>query len=175
MATDTPPHRPVPLAKDHDVTAFDCGAPALNAYLHKYALANHQNRSARTYVSLRDQRVVGYYTLAAGAVRRAETPERVAKGLADYPVPIILLARLAVDRSEQGKGLGAALLKDALLRAAQAADLVGCRAVLVHAKDQSAQAFYLRFGFEPSPVDELHLYLLMKDLKASLGSTPGEP
>ena len=94
----------------------------------------------------------------------------MAKGLGQCPVPIILLARLAVDRSEQGKGLGGALLKDAILCAAQAADLVGCRAVLVHAKDQSAQAFYRRFGFEPSPVDEFHLYLLMKDILASVGS-----
>jgi len=115
--------------------------------------------------------VVGYYTLAAGSVRREDTPPRVAKGLGQYPVPIIVFARLAVDRGEQGKGLGAALLKDAILRAAQAADIVGCRAVLVHAKDKSAQAFYRKFGFEASPVDELHLYLLMKDILAVVGST----
>jgi GNAT superfamily N-acetyltransferase len=87
--------------------------------------------------------------------------------LGNYPVPVILVARLAVDQSEQGKGIGASLLKDALLRAAKAADIVGCRAVLVHAKDTSAQAFYRRFGFEMSPVDELHLYLLMKDIKVN--------
>ena len=96
----------------------------------------------------------------------------MAKGLARHPVPIILLARLAVDRGEQGRGVGAGLLKDALLRTAKAAAIIGCRAVLVHANDQAARAFYQRFGFEPSPVDELHLYLLMKDLKASLGSGP---
>jgi GNAT superfamily N-acetyltransferase len=164
----------VALDKSHDLTAFDCGAPSLDDYLRKYAWPNHQNRSARTYVTTRENRVVGYYTLAAGSVRREDTPPRIAKGLGHYPVPIILLARLAVDRTEQGKGLGAALLKDALLRAAQAADIVGCRAVLVHAKDQQAQAFYRKYGFEPSPVDELHLYLLMKDIKANLGSGPGE-
>lgn len=174
MATETPLPRPVPLDKGHDLSAFDCGAPALNDYLRKYAWQNHQNRSARTYVTTRDSRVVGYYTLAAGSVCREDTPPRVAKGLGNYPVPIILLARLAVDRTEQGKGLGAALLRDAILRAAQAADIVGCRAVLVHAKDQHAQAFYRKYGFEPSPIDELHLYLLMKDIKASLASTPGE-
>jgi len=81
-------------------------------------------------------------------------------------VTVILLARLAVDQKEQGKGLGRALLKDALLRALQVADLVGCRAVLVHAKDSSAQAFYSQFGFEPSPSNELHLFLLMKDITA---------
>jgi GNAT superfamily N-acetyltransferase len=133
-------------------------------------LQNHQSRSARTYVTTRENRVVDYYTLAAGSVSREEFPSRVAKGLGKYPVPIILLARLAVDRTEQGKGLGASLLKDALQRTAQAADLVGCRAVLVHAKDQAAQAFYRKFNFEPYLVDDLHLYLLMKDIQANLGN-----
>ena len=160
-------------ANRHDVSAFDCGAPALNEYLQKYALVNDQNQSARTYVTLRGEAVVGYYTLAAGSVSREETPARVAKGLARRPVPVILLARLAVDRSEQGKGLGAGLLKDALRRAAQAAEVVGCRAVLVHAKDAAARAFYERYGCKPAPIDALHLYLLTKDLKASLGSGSG--
>jgi GNAT superfamily N-acetyltransferase len=160
---------PVPLEAAHDLSVFDCGAPALDEYLKKYALVNHQNQSARTYVARRGEVVVGYYTLAAGSVRRDETPARVAKGLARHPVPVILLARLAVDRSEQGRGVGRGLLEDALRRAAQAADIIGCRAVLVHAKDQAARAFYQRVGFEPAPVDELHLYLLMKDVKASLG------
>jgi GNAT superfamily N-acetyltransferase len=170
MDPGTPPlTSPVPLEANHDLSLFDCGVPALNEYLTKYALVNHQNQSARTYVTRRGEAVVGYYTLTAGSVNREETPARVARGLARHPVPIILLARLAVDRREQGRGVGAGLLKDALLRAAQAADLIGCRAVLVHAKDQAAKAFYQRFGFEPAPVDELHLYLLMKDIKASVG------
>lgn len=168
MATEPALPKPVPLNKHHELSTFDCGAAALDDYLRKYALQNHKNRSARTYVTTRDNRVVGYYTLAAGSVGREQVPERVAKGLAKYSVPIILLARLAIDRTEQGKGLGAALLKDALLRAIQAADLVGCRAVLVHAKDQTAQAFYRKFNFESSPVDELHLYLLIKDIQATL-------
>jgi GNAT superfamily N-acetyltransferase len=162
---------PVPLEASHDLSTFDCGAPALNEYLQKFALVNHRNQSARTYVARRGDVVVGYYTLAAGSVRREDTPARIAKGLSRHPVPIILLARLAVDRGEQGRGLGAGLVKDALLRAVQAADLIGCRAVLVHAKDEAAKAFYQHFGFEPSPVDELHLYLLMKDIKASVAST----
>jgi GNAT superfamily N-acetyltransferase len=165
MASTTPLPNPVPLDKRHDAAAFQCGAPPLDDYLRKYALQNHQNHSARTYVTTREGSIVGYYTLAAGSVRRDETPPRVAQGLGNYPVPIILLARLAVDRSEQGKGLGAALLKDAILRSAQAAEIVGCRALLVHAKDHTAQAFYRKFGFEPSPIDALHLYLLMKDIK----------
>src|SRR5690348_14599971 len=135
MDTEVPLDRPTALTANHDLSSFDCGAAALNDYLRKYAFQNHQSHSARTYVATRGRRVVGYYTLAAGSVRRDDTPTRVAKGQARHPVPVILLARLAVDRTEQGKGLGAGLLKDALLRAVQAADVIGCRAVLVHAKD----------------------------------------
>jgi predicted N-acetyltransferase YhbS len=95
--------------------------------------------------------------------------------LAAHPVPVILLARLAVDGSEQRQGLGAGLLKDALLRATAAADIIGCRAVMVHAKDDKAQAFYQRFGFEVSPTDPFRLFVLMKDVKASLGCSAGKP
>jgi predicted N-acetyltransferase YhbS len=168
MSEPEPLERPAPIDAGHDLSAFDCGAPALNDYLRKYALPNQQGQAARTYVACRGRRVVGYYTLAAGSVRPDETPARVVKGLARHPVPVVLLARLAVDRTEQGKGLGAGLLKDALLRATQAAEVIGCRAVLVHAKDAAAKAFYQRFSFEPSPVDELHLYLLMKDIRTSV-------
>jgi GNAT superfamily N-acetyltransferase len=157
--------RPVPLERVHDTAAFDCGVAALNQYLQKHALLNHQNRSARTYVALRDGRLVGYYTLAAGSVSRDQVPPRVAQGLGRYPVPVILLARLAVDVSERGRGLGRGLLHDALLRAFQASDLVGSRAILTHAKDEVAKAFYLRFDFVPSPVNDRHLYLLMKDVR----------
>src|SRR5713226_3708062 len=142
MATDIPLEAVAPLSRKHDLSGFDFGQPPLNEYLHKYALTNQQNRSARTYVVARGSCVVGYYTLAAGSVQADTVPARVKKGLGKYPVPIILLARLAVDQQEKGKGLGKALLKDALLRAFRASELVGCRAVLVHAKDTSAQAFY---------------------------------
>ena len=180
--TTQPILSPRALEKGHDLSAFDCGVPGLNDYLRKYArptincgifgradaLANHQNRSARTYVALRGERVVGYCTLAAGSVGRDETPRRVAQGLGQYPAPIILLARLAVDISEQGHGLGGGLVKDAILRAAQAADIIGVRALRAHAKDEFARAFYTNLGFEPSPVNELHLYLLMKDIQKTL-------
>ena len=147
-------------------------AAPLDVYLRKYAWQNQQNRSARTYVAVRGDRFVGYYSLAAGSAQHADTPPRVAKGLAKHPIPIILLARLAVDQVEKGKGLGTALLKDALLRCLQAADIIGCRAVLVHAKDPSAQNFYSKHGFESSPIDAFHLYLLMKDIKASITGIP---
>ncbi len=117
----------------------------------------------------RSRRVVGYYSIATGSVVRETAPARVAKGLASHPVPVLLLTRLAVDRSEQGNGLGSALLKDALRRMARAADIVGARAVLVHAIDTAAAQFYRRFDFEPSPVNDLHLMLLMKDLRTLIG------
>ena len=175
MHKERPPlANPAPLEGRHDLSAFDCGVPALNNYLKKFALQNQQSQSARTYVATRGERVVGYYTLAAASARREETPARVAKGLAAHPIPVILLARLAVDAGEKGAGLGAGLLKDALLRAVAAADIVGCRAVMVHAKDEALKAFYQRFGFEPSPTDPFRLFLLMKDIKASLGIAPGK-
>jgi len=169
METDSPPlNSPVLLEARHDVSTFDCGVPALNNYLKKFALQNQRSQSARTYAGTPGESVVGHYTPAAASARREETPARVAKGLAAHPVPLILLARLAVDAREKGRGLGAGLLKDALLRAVQAADTIDCRAVLVHAKDEGARAFYQRFGFELSPTDPFSLFLLMKDIKAIL-------
>jgi GNAT superfamily N-acetyltransferase len=172
MATQDPLTSPVPLEKNHDVSTFDCGVEPLNEFLHRFAWQNQQNRSARSYESLRGSRVVGFYSLAAASVRRDEATPRVAKGLANHPIPVFLIAQLAVDQNEKGRGLGAALLKDALLRSLQAADIVGCRAVVVHAKDGVAQAFYRKYGFESSPIDEFHLLLLMKDIKANLGGIP---
>ena len=175
MDQEKPPlNNPIPLDARHDLSALDCDVPALNNYLKKFALQSQHSQSARTYVATRQECVVGYYTLAAASVRREETAARVAKGLAAHPVPVILLARLAVDEGEKGKGLGTGLLKDALLRAVQAADIIGCRAVMVHAKDDGAKAFYQRFGFAPSPNDPARLCLLMKDIRASLGTKHGK-
>jgi len=155
------------LAKHHVAGEFDCKKhPSLNEWLKRFALVNQQSGTARTYVVHRNNRVVGYYSLCPGSVLREEATERVAKHQPAYPIGIILLARLAVDYSEQGQGLGQALLKDALLRASQAADIIGARAVLVHAIDEEARKFYMHFDFEPCPVNDLHLLLLMKDLRA---------
>src|SRR5262245_41149619 len=136
---DPPLTGPERLVAQHNVADFDCGVPALNTYLKRFALQNQRGQSARTYVATRGGPVVGYYTLAAASARREDTPARVAKGLAAHPVPVILLARLAVDSTAKGKGLGAGLLKDALVRASAAADIIGCRAVMVHAKDDGAK------------------------------------
>jgi len=159
---------PALLEESHILDEFDCGVETLNAYLRKFAQINNQNNSGRTYVATRDNLVVGYYTLAAGSVTKKEAPERIGKGLADHPIPLIILARLAVDKTEQGTGLGKGLLRDALLRTVAAADVIGARAMLVHAKDSQAKSFYQHFGFEPSPIDPFHLYLLLKDIKKTL-------
>ena len=159
---------PVLLTKDHNRNSFDCGVPALNDYLKKYALQNQKKYAARTYVATRGNRIVGYYSLAYGSVSLEEAPQSVRAGLPRHPVPVILLARLAVDSTEQGGGLGAALLKDALLRIIQAAEIAGLRAMLVHAKDDSAKRFYEKFGFERSPIDAYHLFLRLSDILSSL-------
>jgi GNAT superfamily N-acetyltransferase len=156
------------LRREHDVTRFDCGNAALNTWLRKYAWTNQQADSAKTYVALAGDRVAGYYALTAGSVHKHESPERIAKGLANHPTGIVLLARLAIDRNEQGKGLGKALLFDALTRIEEAADIVGARAVMVHAIDEAARRFYEHFEFEPSPVDPFQLLLLLKDLRKAL-------
>ncbi len=157
------------ISESHDVSRFDCGGhDSLNDWLKRFALTNERNESARTYVVHRDGRVVGYYSISAGSVSVEEAPARISKGRARHPIPVILLARLAVDKDERGAGLGKALLQDALRRIAQAADIVGARAVLVHAIDEQARKFYEHFDFEPSPVHDLQLMLLMKDLRKAL-------
>jgi GNAT superfamily N-acetyltransferase len=157
------------LSKDHDLSRFDCGNEALNLWLKRFAWTNVQNDSGRVYVAhRRDHVVAGYHALTAGSVSRGEVAERIGHGLAAHPIGVVVLGRLAVDRAQQGKGLGITLLQDALLRAERAAETVGVRAVLVQAIDDAARSFYLRFGFTSSPVDEMRLMLLMKDLRAFL-------
>lgn len=156
------------LAATDPVDAFDCGQVALNQFLQRHALVNQKANSAQTYVCCQADVVVGFYSLAVGSVAPQASPERVMKGLARHPVPVMILARLAVDSAHQGKGLGQALLRDALLRTAQAADIAGIRCLLVHAKDDAARHWYASWEFEPSPTDPYHLFLLIKDLKSLL-------
>ncbi len=148
------------------VESFDCGQPALNQFLQRFALTNQKSNSAQTYVSCKSGTVVGFYSLAVGSADPASAAPRVVKGLSRHPVPVMILARLAVDLQHQRVGLGKALLKDALKRTAQAADIAGIRALLVHAKDEPARMWYQNWEFEPSPTDPFHLFLLMKDLKS---------
>ena len=164
---------PILLTKLHDTSSFDCGVTVLNTFLQNYALQNLKNRSVKTFVTVikpeeKIERVVGYYSLVAGSVEHSAVPPRVKKGLGKYPIPVIILARLAVDISMQGQGLGKGLLKDALLRILTISENLGVRAVLIHAKDDKAKNFYRQFGFESSPVNEYHLYLLIKDIQATI-------
>ena len=157
------------LATSHDLAEFDCGAhPSLNDWLKRFARMNQASGDSRTYVVHRKLTVVGYYSIAPGGISKKEATQRASKSAPD-PIPIILLARLALDKGEQGQGLGSALLKDALLRASAGAEIIGGRAILVHAIDAEAAAFYRKYGFESCPGMDLHLMLLMKDLRASLG------
>ncbi len=155
------------LAKDDPVSGFDCGAKELNRFIQRYAYQSQQSQGARTYISLSDDGdLAGFYTLAYGSVEYEEVPERTRKGLARHDVPVMVLARLAVATKFQGKGVGKHLLRDALLRTLQAADIAGLRAVVVHAKDENAKRFYERFKFEPFPSQPFELALLLKDLRA---------
>jgi GNAT superfamily N-acetyltransferase len=158
------------LTVQHEVEGFDCGSAPLNNYLKRFALTNNAAGSARTFVCCREaaSAVEGYYSLCAASIEKANASVRVAKGMPAHPIPVVLLARLAVNLQAQGQGVGKGLLKDALLRCANAADAIGIRAVLVHAKDSSARDFYARFGFVASPTDPLHLSLLIKDIKQAL-------
>jgi GNAT superfamily N-acetyltransferase len=153
------------LTRGHSVEEFDCGEQPLNRYLARYAFQNQQANASQTYIGLSGEIVIGFYTLAVGEVAYGDAPDRLKKGLARYPVPIMLLARLAVSLDWRGKGVGAGLLRDAVLRNLQAADIAGIRALTVHAKDDNARSFYERYGFMRSPTDPLHLYVLIKDLK----------
>jgi predicted N-acetyltransferase YhbS len=156
------------LHRSHDVENFDCGSDALNRFLIRFALQNQAAGAATTYVALAGDEVVGFYSLVVAEVAYDDAPERLSKGLARHPVPLMLLARLAVASVWQGKRLGAGLLKDAMRRTLQAAEIAGIRAMAVHAKDDDARAFYERFDFLASPTDPYHLFLLLKDVRASV-------
>jgi GNAT superfamily N-acetyltransferase len=156
------------LRRDHRVDPFDCGQEALNRFLIRYAFQNQQAEASQTYVALKGNEVVGFYTLVVAEVEYDDAPQRLGKGLARHAIPLMLLARLAIATSWQGKGLGSGLPKDAMVRTVQAAEIAGIRAMAVHAKDDDARAFYERFGFVAAPTDPYHLFVLLKDVRAVL-------
>ena len=164
-------HPPEKLQAEHDVSAFDCGEPVLNDWLRRHALQNQQSGASSTYVILDEMRVVGYYSLAAGSVARERAPGRVRRNVPD-PVPVVVLGRLAVDRTFQGRGLGSALLRDAVLRALQAADIIGVRAILVHALSEQAKRFYQERGFAPSPMNPMTLMVTISEAIIALRKKP---
>lgn len=157
------------LAAGDLVERFDCGDAALNEFLQRHAWASLKAGSAQTYVCCtREGDIAGFYSLAVGSVLPQTAPARVLKGLARHPFPAMLLARLAVDLGHRRRGLGRALLKDALMRTARAAEIAGIRCLLVHAKDEAARRWYEGWDFEPSPTDRYHLFLLLKDIQKLL-------
>lgn len=158
---------PRPIRSDDDASTFDSGEPSLDEYLRTGALSNHRDGASRCFVTCRNGRVVGYYALASTAIHRSDASGRVRRNMPD-PLPAILLSRLVVDRKEQGGGLGRQLLRDAITRCVQVADMVGVRVMLVHALHDDARASYAHFDFESSPTDPLHLLLLIKDARAFL-------
>lgn len=158
------PHK---LSPAHDLSQFMCGEPTLDDWLRRRAMVNEASGSSRTYVVSVGRRVVGYYTLANGAVTHAEAPGRIRRNMPD-PVPILVLGRLAVDQNFQRQGIGTGLLRDAVLRTAQAAEIVGIRAILVHALSETAKRFYEQHGFVASPVDPLSLMITVAEAKRIL-------
>lgn len=159
---------PAPLAGDHLLDGFDCGKASLDDWLIRHARQAQASGSAKTFVVADGLRVAGYFSLTVGQVDSVEAPARIRKGMGQYPIPVVLLARLAVDRAYQGQGIGIGMLQDAIRRTLVIAVQAGIRALLTHPIDAEADAFYQRFGFVPSPVREGQLLLLLKDARRVL-------
>jgi len=157
--------RPEPLGADHQLEGFDCGKPALDDWLLRHARQAQGSGSAKTFVVADDARVAGYFSLTVGQVDTLDAPERIRKGMGQYPVPVVILARLAVSRQDQGHGIGLGLLRDAIRRTMLIAEQAGIRAMLTHPIDEEAAKFYARFGFIASPLSAQQLLLLLKDAR----------
>ena len=158
---------PEKLSPEHDLSEFDCGEPALDDWLRRRALQNEARGASRTYVVCAGRKVAGYYSLAVGAVAHAESAGRIKRNMPD-PVPVMILGRLAVDRAFQGRSIGAGLLRDAVLRTLQAAEIAGIRAMLVHAISERAKRFYESQGFRASPVDPMTLMIALAEAEGIL-------
>ncbi|MGA2039654.1 MAG: GNAT family N-acetyltransferase [Bryobacteraceae bacterium] len=160
---------PEPLTDDHQVDRFDSGVPALDDWLKRRAMANQASGATRTYVVCEGERVVAYYALASGAIAQAGVPGKLRRNMPD-PIPMAVLARLAVDVHYQGRGLGRALFRDAAVRVAHAADTIGIRGIVVHAISETAREFYISLGFDPCPSDGMTLVVTLRDLRAILST-----
>jgi GNAT superfamily N-acetyltransferase len=157
---------PEPLAAQHRLEGFDCGKRALNDWLLRHARQAQGSGSAKTFVVAEDDdRVAGYFSLTVGQVDSVEAPERIRKGMGQYPVPVVILARLAVSREHRGRGIGVGMLQAAIRRTLVIAEQAGVRAMLTHPIDEDAAGFYTRFGFITSPLSEQQLLILLKDAK----------
>jgi len=164
---------PEKLFAEHDLADFDSGEPALDDWLRRRALADEESGSSRTYVACSGKRVGGYYSLAVGAVAHVGAPGRVKRNMPD-PVPVMVLGRLAVDKDFQWRGIGSGLLRDAIVRTVQAAEIAGIRAILVHALSDPAKQFYQRHGFIASPIDPMTVMITMAEAVKTLGEKTGK-
>ncbi|MFA7436654.1 GNAT family N-acetyltransferase [Castellaniella sp.] len=159
---------PQALDAEHVLDGFECGEPSLDDWLVRHARQAQGSGSAKTYVVMDGARVVGYYSLTVGQIDTLEAPERVRGGMGAYPIPVVILARMAVARDDRGRGIGVSMLQDAIWRTLAIAEQAGVRALLTHPIDEEASRFYLRFGFEASPVRDQQLLLLLKDARKLL-------
>lgn len=165
---------PQALDASHVLEGFDCGKISLNDWLLRHARQAQASGSAKTYVVAEDHRLVGYYSLTVGQIDTLEAPDRVRKGMGAYPIPVVILARLAVSAQDHGRGIGIGMLQDAIRRTVGIAEQAGVRALLTHPLDEDAARFYLRFGFEASPVQGQQLLLLLKDARRLLMPAAGK-
>jgi len=165
---------PQALGAGHSLEGFDCGKPSLDDWLVRHARQAQAGGSAKTYVVADGVRVAGYYSLTVGQIDTLEAPARVRQGMGGYPIPVVILARMAVTRQDQGRGIGVGMLQDAIRRTLTIAEQAGVRALLTHPIDEEASRFYLRFGFEASPAREQQLLLLLKDARRLL-APPASP
>lgn len=156
---------PEKLSKNHKIKSFNCGSEQLNEYLKKYAFQNQKKNISNTFVTENNGIVTGYYTLTFGSVSKLDLPIQKQKRLPNYPIPVMIIGRLAVDKKEQGNGLGKSLLKDAILRTIQASEIAGIKAIMVHAKNENAKSFYLKYDFIESSIDDLLLFLPIDFIK----------
>ena len=156
---------PEPLGPQHRLEGFDCGKPTLNDWLLRHARQAQGSGSAKTFVVVDDDRVAGYFSLTVGQIDTLDAPERIRKGMGQYPLPVVILARLAVSTTDQGRGIGVGLLQEAIRRTMLIAEHAGIRAMLTHPIDEDATRFYTRFGFIASPLREQQLLLLLKDAR----------
>ena len=158
---------PEPLTDDHQIDSFDSGETVLDDWLRRHARANQATGASRTYVVCEGKRVVAYYALRSGAIAQAAAPGRFRRNMPD-PIPVVVLARLAVDRNYQGRGLGRALFRDAARRAEHAADAIGIRGIVVHAISEEARKFYIALGFDPCPAESMTLVVTLPDVRSTL-------
>lgn len=163
---------PTRLLPEYELDAFDCGNVDLNEWLHRRARTNEAQGASRTYVVCNGQQVVAYYCLAVGSVEQNVAVGRVKRNMPN-PIPVMIIGRLAVDRSLHGQGFGRGLLKDAVLRTVAASEIAGIRAILVHAISDEAKAFYEKHGFRPSPVHPMTLMMTIQDATANCAASSG--